>query len=114
MKFKENYNKSCKRTRHIKRKKEWMSNNCLMFRREVGNLGKKLQKSPNNCNLVHAFSQAKNEFHKKCKQLKSSFYKSVANTINELNPNCTKKIWNSLKSNMQNHIGRESPIKLSE
>ena len=84
-----------------------------MLRREVRNLGKKTSKITK-CNLLHAFSQAKKQFHKTCKQLKSSFYKSVANTINELNPHCTKKIWNSLKSNMQNHIGAESFIKLSE
>ena len=63
-----------------------------MLRREVRNLGKKPQKSLNNCILLYAFSQAKKQCHKTCKQLKSSFYKSVANTINELNPNCTKNL----------------------
>ena len=83
-----------------------------MLRREFRNLGKKLQKSPNNCNLLHAFSQAKKQFHKTCKQLKYSFYKSVAKAITKLNPNGTKNFWNSLKSNMQNHIEAESPIKM--
>ena len=56
-----------------------------MLTREVKNLGKKLQKSQNYCNLLNAFSQAKKQFYKTCKQLKSSFYKAVANTFNELN-----------------------------
>ena len=44
VKFRYNCNKTWKRRRHIKRKKEWMSNNCLMLRKRLEILVKKTSK----------------------------------------------------------------------
>ena len=63
--FRDNCNKICEHTRYIKRKKEWMSINCLMLWREVRNLGKKLQKHQIIVIYFMHFHRLKNNFKRR-------------------------------------------------
>jgi hypothetical protein len=66
-----------------------MSSNCLLLRREVRSLGKKLQKDPKNVWIKHTFSNCVKEY-KLRKNLKKQFYNSIVNKINELHRNDSK------------------------
>lgn len=76
-----------------------MSKDCSLLRKEVRNLGKKVQKYPNNCELRHAFVNCIKTYNKLRKSLKSNFYNYIADEINSLSPQNSKKFWNKIKEN---------------
>ena len=49
--------------------KPWMSNDITLLKREVRKLGRRIQINPKNCNLLHAFANAKREFNRMNKKL---------------------------------------------
>lgn len=85
------------KSKNVKPKKPWMSNNCLMLRREVRSLGKKLQKDPKNIWIRNAYHTSVREYNKLKKQLKNNFFSSLIDNINEIDPNNSKQFWSSLK-----------------
>lgn len=87
---------STRKYNKIRPKKIWMSNNCLLLRREVRSLGKRLALQPNNNALRLSFCNCKRAYNKLRKRLKKDFFSSLIQTINTTNPNNTKQFWNSL------------------
>ena len=80
-----------RKVKKSKQKKTLMSSNCLLLRREVRSLVKKLQKDPKNVWIKHTFSNCVKKYNKLRKNLKQQFYNSFVNKINELHPNYSIK-----------------------
>jgi hypothetical protein len=80
-----------------KPKKPWMSNNCLLLRRELRSLGKKLQKDPKNMWTRITYCNCVREYNKLKKHLKHQFFSSFIDEINNIAPRDSKQFWQSLK-----------------
>ena len=85
--------KLTKSYRKNKQKPKWVTKDCLLLRKEVRNLGKKVHKYPNNCELRHAFTNCRKEYNKLRKYLKSNFYNGIAEEINSLSPQNSKNFY---------------------
>ena len=79
--------------------KPWMSNDITLLKREVRKLGRRIQINPKNCNLLHAFANAKREFNRMKKKLKHEFYKTITDNIDNLNQNNSRNFWKVLNKN---------------
>jgi hypothetical protein len=64
-----------------KPKKPWMSNNCLLLRRELRSLGKKLQKDPKNIWTRITYCNCVREYNKLKKHFKHQFFSSLIDEI---------------------------------
>jgi hypothetical protein len=73
LKFKKKGNHPSNKPRKVRRKKLWMSHDCLRLRTEVRFIGKKLQRKQNNSFLRQTFSTCKREYNMLKKKLKSNF-----------------------------------------
>lgn len=102
-----------KKRQKIKPKPQWMSKDCSLFRKEVRNLGKNVQKYPNNCELRHAFVNCRKTYNKLRTSLKSNFYNYIADEINSLSPQNSNKFWNKIKENKVRKTNAEN-IGISE
>ncbi|CAC5361856.1 unnamed protein product [Mytilus coruscus] len=80
-------------TKKAKPKKVWMSNNCLLLRKEVRSLGNRLAKAPNNNALRLTYCSCKREYNKLKNKLKKDFFQSLIKQINDINPKNTKEFW---------------------
>lgn len=92
-----NLSRSYNKKKKAKPKKPWMSNDCLLLRREVRSLGKKLQKDPTNLWTRHTYTNCVREYNKLKKSLKKQFYHTFIDEINHIDPKNSKKYWQSLK-----------------
>ena len=98
----------------LKPKKPWMSNNCLLLRREVRSLGKKLQKNPNDIWTRHSYCSHVREYNKLKKQLKKQYFSSFIEEINNIAPNNSKQFWQSLNKIKKRPTESSSSISESE
>jgi exonuclease III len=74
-----------------KPKKPWMSNNCLLLRRELRSFGKKLQKDPKDIWTRIAYCNCVREYNKLKKHLKHQFFSSFIDEINNMAPRDSKQ-----------------------
>jgi hypothetical protein len=74
-----------------------MSNNCLLLRKELRSLGKKLQKDPKNIWTRITYCDCVQEYNKLKKHLKHQFFSSFIDEINNIAPRDSKQFWQSLK-----------------
>ena len=100
--------KLTKSYRKNKQKPKWVTKDCLLLRKEVRNLGKKVHKYPNNCELRHAFTNCRKEYNKLRKYLKSNFYNGIAEEINSLSPQNSKNFWSKIKENKLSKTNAEA------
>ena len=84
---KQNVKRKSKKTRP---QKVWMSNDCLLLRKEVRSLGNRLAKEPNNNALRLTFCNCRREFNKLKNKLKKGFFESSIQQINDVDPKNTK------------------------
>jgi hypothetical protein len=75
-----------------------MSCDCLRLRTEVRPIGKRLQREQSNPFLRQTFSTCKREYNMLKKKLKSNFFKSFMNKINDLDQKDSKSFWKSINS----------------
>ena len=78
------------------KRKPWMSNNCIILRREVRKLGKKLLKFPKNPDIRQSFAAHKREYNKLRKGLRNAHFLSLSNKINCISPKNSKEFWKNL------------------
>ena len=82
-------NSNKKKTKPIP-KKEWMSNDGLLLRKEVRSLACRLVKDPNNNSLRLTFCNCRREFNKFKNKLKKDFFNSIIQQIEDVNPKTVK------------------------
>jgi hypothetical protein len=75
-----------------------MSCDCLRLRTEVRPIDKRLQREQSNPFLRQTFSTCKREYNMLKKKLKSNFFKSFMNKINDLDQKDSKSFWKSINS----------------
>ena len=98
MTFKPNISKYhlAKRKKKAIPKKEWMSNDGLMLRKELHSLACRLAKDPNNKALRLTFCNCRREFNKLRNKLKKDIFNSIIQQIEEVNPSSSKEFWNQI------------------
>lgn len=77
-------------------KKEWMSNDGLLLRKELRSLANRLAKDPKNNALRLTFCNCRREYNKLRNKLKKDFFNSIIKDIDEINPKNTKDFWKSI------------------
>ncbi|CAG2240208.1 unnamed protein product [Mytilus edulis] len=114
--FKANLKKSImqRHTKKAKPKKVWMSNDCLLLRKEVRSLGNRLAKAPNNNALRLTYCNCKREYNKLKNKLKKDFFHSLIKQINEINPKNTKEFWGSINNYKKKNNNCEPAISAKE
>ena len=85
-----------RKSRKARCKKVWMSNDCLLLRKEVHSLGNRLAKETNNNALWLTFCNCRREFNKLKNKLKKGFFESLIQQINDVDPKNTKVFWNNI------------------
>jgi hypothetical protein len=80
------YHLAKRKKKAIPKKKEWMSNDGLMLRKELRSLACRLAKNPNNNPLRLTFCNCRREFNKLRNKLKKDFFNSIIQQIEEVNP----------------------------
>ncbi|CAG2223224.1 unnamed protein product [Mytilus edulis] len=100
--------------KRAKPKKAWMSNDCLLLRKEVRSLGKRLQKDKNNANLRQTYSNCVKHYNKQKKSLKAEFYRTFISKLNSLEHKDSKSFWKSINNLKNNHQQAPSPLSKQE
>ncbi|CAG2252864.1 unnamed protein product [Mytilus edulis] len=100
--------------KRAKPKKAWMSNDCLLLRKEVRSLGKRLQKDKNNANLRQTYSNCVKHYNKQKKSLKAEFYRTFISKLNSLEHKDSKSFWKSINDLKNNHQQAPSPLSKQE
>ena len=95
-------------------RKKWFNGNCLMMRKELRKLGKRLQLDSNNSDLNMAFHRLKKEYNKTLKLYKDKFFKEVGNQLNTLHETDPKLFWRTIDNLSDKGRDTSNPIKLSE
>ncbi|CAC5408817.1 unnamed protein product [Mytilus coruscus] len=98
--FKANFKKSImqRQTKKANPKKVWMTNDCLLLRKEVCSVGNRLAKAPNNNALRLTYCNCKREYNKLKNKLDKVFFQSLIKQINDINPKNTKEFWGSINN----------------
>ncbi|VDI49051.1 Hypothetical predicted protein [Mytilus galloprovincialis] len=91
-----------------------MSNDCLLLRKEVRSLGKRLQKDKNNANLRQTYSNCVKHYNKQKKSLKAEFYRTFISKLNSLEHKDSKSFWKSINDLKNNHQQAPSPLSKQE
>jgi hypothetical protein len=91
-----------------------MSNNCLLLRRELRSLGKKLQKDPKNIWTRITYCNCVREYNKLKKHLKHQFFSAFIDEINNIAPRDSKQFWQSLKKIKKRQTVSSNSISESE
>ena len=86
-------NSNKKKTKPIP-KKEWMSNDGLLLRKEVRSLACRHAKDPNNNSLRLTFCNCRKEFNKFKNKLKKDLFNSIIQQIEDVKPQNSKEFWN--------------------
>jgi hypothetical protein len=97
-----------------KPQKPWMSNNCLLLRRELRSLGKKLQKDHKNIWTRITYCNCVREYNKLKKHLKHQLFSSFIFEINNIAPRDSKQFWQSLRKIKKRQTVSSNSISESE
>ena len=90
-------------------RQKWFNGNCFAMKRELRNLGKKLQRNPNNPDTSASFHRLRKEYNKTLKKTKYQFQKSVVEQLDSLHENDPKAFWKTLDNlNKKRHTTVES------
>ena len=85
--------------KNIRFQQKWFNGNCFATKRELRNLGKKLQRNPNNPDTSASFHRLRKEYNETLKKTKYQFQQSVVeqlNSIHEKDPKAFRKTLDNL------------------
>ena len=74
-----------------------MTKDCFTLKREAISLSRKLSKDPNNYAMRQIFSACRNMYNKMRKKLKATYFHSMVDKLNTLNPKLSKGFWTFFK-----------------
>jgi len=94
-------------------KKKWFNGNCLFMKRELNNLGKKLQQNPKDHNINYNYHRLRKEYKKLLKDTKRNFLKSVVSKLDSLHEKDPKAFWKTIDKLKQDTKIQENPISIS-
>lgn len=97
-----------------KGKQKWFNGNCKFFKRELNNLGSRLQQHPNNHDLKTSYHQLRREYKKLLKDTKKKFITDIIDKLDSLHEDNPKLFWKTINNLKKNTNREENPIPLSE
>jgi len=102
------HNKKKKKNKH-----EWSNGNCFFMKRELRNLGKRMQQNPNNPDIKNNYFRLLKEYKKTVKSTRKQFYNSMINKLDMLHENDPKAFWKTLDK-LKGRSQTSNPINISE
>lgn len=95
-------------------KQKWFNGECRTFKRELNNLGNRLQQHPNNYDIRTSFHRLRREYKKLLKSTRHNFFKEVVDKLHSLHEDNPKLFWKTIDNLKKNKDKEEIPIPLSE
>ncbi|CAG2226863.1 unnamed protein product [Mytilus edulis] len=96
-----------------KKKHNWYNGNCFIMKKELRNLGKKMQQYPNNAHIRSNFHRLRKEYNKSLKLARQKFVNDLVTKLDTLHENNPKLFWETIDK-LKNKTAKTNPISISD